>query len=177
MKSALLKEECLSWMKRDIFLFKRLINLIEEIDFSTRTLQKEWFHTGRRLWFPAMRTHCNTLQHAATRCNTLQQIKSCPRIHVAWCYCWGYFHKACSFKMTTELTFQDFDQDCGLLLLWEHCNTLQHAATHCNTLRSSLWVDASVRTLQHTATCYSTLRWIFGLGSCGLHAPQTLQIP
>jgi len=109
-RSINIDEECLSCMKTDVFLFKRLIKIIKEIhkeiDCNSRTLQKEWFHTGRPQWFAAMRTHCNTLQHTATRCNTLkhtatrcntlQQIKSCPCIHVAWCYCKEHFHKALS---------------------------------------------------------------------------------
>jgi len=45
-------------------------------------------------------TRCNTLQHAATRCNTLQHTAAYPRPAV--------------------------------IMTATHCNTLQHTATHCN---------------------------------------------
>jgi len=40
-----------------------------------------------------------------------------------------------------------------------HCNTLQHTATHCNTLQF-IWYGAHCNTLQHTATHCNTLQHI-----------------
>jgi len=58
-------------------------------------------------------THCNTLQHAATRCNTLQHTAThCNTLHHTATHC------AIGFVCERQT----------------HCNTLQHIATHCNTL-------------------------------------------
>jgi len=62
-------------------------------------------------------TRCNTLQHATTRCNTLQH---------ATTRCNTLQHAV------------------------THCNTLQHTATHCNTLQHArLHIDIA----EHTTRC------------------------
>ena len=74
----------------------------------------------------AMKYTCNTLQHAAPRCNALRCVCLCACLHVREmkkghsCYC-----------------------TCGGLHAATRCNTLQHAATRCNTL-------------QHTEVCVSS---------------------
>jgi len=89
-------------------------------------------------------THCNTLQHTATHCNTwpiLQDTathcntgKSCCR-----CYAW-----------TWMVSFGVLQAHCNTLQhTATHCNTLQHTATHCNTLQHG---HPRCNCLQHTAT-------------------------
>ena len=58
----------------------------------------------------AAATCCNTLQHAATRCNT----------HIATRHDTSLPYQRWTFSKKHTAT---------------HCNTLQHAATHCNTLQ------------------------------------------
>jgi len=65
--------------------------------------------------------HCNTPQHTATHCNTLTQ------------------HTATHSRTSIE----------SLVFTCAHCNTPQHTATHCNTLQHTA---THRNTLQHTAT-------------------------
>ena len=78
-------------------------------------------------------THCNTLQHAATRCNTLRH--------------------AATHCNTPEVTYSINQHPWHLGAVECYRNTLQHTATHCNTPQ-----HAATRCdmLQHTAT---HLRW------------------
>jgi len=55
-------------------------------------------------------THCNILQHTATRCKTLHYALHCNTLQHTATHCNTLQHTA------------------------THCNTLQHTATHCNTL-------------------------------------------
>jgi len=90
--------------------------------------------TGRNILF----IHCNTLQHTATRCNTLQCIVRCNTLqHTAM------HHNTLQHTAT-------------------HCNTLQHTATHYHTPQyivrcSPLAPSSSNKLLQHTATHCNTL--------------------
>ena len=89
---------------------------------------------------------CNTLQHAATRCNTLQHNNY---MHRRW-------RKCCALWIRHKRRCRD-------------CTTLLHTATHCNTLQhaATLWLHASptthqrrcrdCNTLQHTATRCNTM--------------------
>ena len=89
-----------------------------------------WCHHEhpREEWVTA--THYNTLQHTTTHCNTLQHPKSYDKITGLLC-CSDPFIPGCSWWPNYR----------GLLMsLWRsgewmgHCNTLQHTATHYNTL-------------------------------------------
>jgi len=80
-------------------------------------------------------THCNSLQLTATHCNTLQHI------------CNALQQPTTDAKSAGKLSSDDFVK---------HCNTLQHTATHCNIL-------------QHAATTYhrcqisrkAVIRWLW----------------
>jgi len=79
------------------------------------------------------RAHCNTLQHTATHCNTLQHTRRIAR--------WD------SDTLLQHTATHCQTQDVPHVGTWRaDCNTLQHTATHCNAL-------------QHTAThkTYRTL--------------------
>ena len=76
---------------------------------------------------------CNTLQHAATRCNTLQ---------------------LCIWFETCFVNHDVIDNR-ALQHTATHCNSLQHTATHCNTLQHTA---THCNTLQHTATHCNTLQ-------------------
>jgi len=124
---------------------------------------------------------CNTLQHAATHCNTPQ--------HSTHTLC----HIVCVYLLHTIYTHSHPTTHCNTLhTLYTHsmrvvathtlhtlphCNTLQHTATHCNTLQhtATLYTHSMshcmrvvathtlhtlplCNTLQHTATHYNTLQ-------------------
>jgi len=79
-----------------------------------------------------MHTHCSKiLQHAATRCKTLQHTAErrgmctatyCSTLHHTTTHCRVLRHERCSNIPQNRAT---------------HCNALQRAATHCNTSRAS----------------------------------------
>jgi len=75
-------------------------------------------------------TQCNTLQHTATQCQTLQQ-------NTLWHTVTHCNSLQSKHNHATHRT--------PLWAKYTHCNTLQHIATHRNTL-------------QHTATHYNTLQ-------------------
>jgi len=75
-------------------------------------------------------TRCNTLQHAAARCSTLQILfeSNVMQSHLIWCnHIW---YDAISFDMMQSHAIT-FDMT-WLLHIWYR---LQHAATRCNTLQ------------------------------------------
>ena len=104
-----------------------------------------WFGIGCGIWgaviikcylgtathchtLPHTATHCNTLQHSATHCNVLQHTATHCNTQGRW----------------LSSVLQCVAMCCRVLPLTlqhtaTHSNTLQHTATHCNTL-------------QHTAT-------------------------
>ena len=84
-----------------------------------------------------VRKHCNTLQHAAIHCDTLQYCNTKQRT-ATHCDTLRYSTVHCT-------TFQN---------VVAHCSTLHHAAPHCNTLQ---YVTTHCNTLQHTATHCNTL--------------------
>jgi len=70
-----------------------------------------------------------TLQHAATRCNTLKEVWRCGGFE-------GVIKCAEQHTATHCYTLQHTETHCNTLQNTEtHGNTLQHAATHCNTLQ------------------------------------------
>ena len=79
--------------------------------------------------------HRDTLQHAATHCNTRVFGVGCGHMpSCVWCK-WRHHFWMCLFS-----TLQRTATHCNALRYTAtHCDTLQHTATHCNTL-------------QHTAT-------------------------
>jgi len=125
-------------------------------------------------------THCNTLQHTATRiatnCNTLQHAlqQIATRYHRP---CKKVSHPTNTPLANIKLTLQHTATHCytlqhdALQHTVLHCNalplhlvrdinlTLQRAATHCNTLRhTATHCDTLRHTLQHTATYRNTLQ-------------------
>ena len=132
-------------------------------------------HTAK-LWntncnkYPA--THCNSMQHNTTHCNILQ-LSLC-------CYCrlragpWIVQHTA-TYCNTHSATYCNTHGN-------THCNphmlllsTLQHTATHCNTLQHT----ATHNTLQHTSfatvACGQGLGWRNTLQRTATHN-NTLQL-
>ena len=80
-------------------------------------------------------THCNTLPHTATHCNTL--------------HCNTLQHTATDGKHTAQhFTYPRY-------ICCDSCNMLPHTATHCNTLQHTA---TPYHTLQHTATHCNTLQ-------------------
>ena len=79
--------------------------------------------------------HYNTLQHAATRCNSLQHT-----MHIESCDC----------------TLQHVVTHCNTL---QHtaarCHTLQNTATHCNPLRHTIHIAPCVVSLHTTTHCHT----------------------
>ena len=114
-------------------------------------------------------TLCNTLQHSATHCNTLQT--RCNTLQPAACHRQGRLHRALLWNrrqsaayslrwsglFCRSLLLQHPATHCNTLHTATHCNTLQHTATHCNALEHTAthW-----NTLQHTATHCNTLQHI-----------------
>ena len=125
------------------------------------------------------RTHCNTLQHTATHCNTLQHTAThcntlCCNTLEAHCYRIHCGSQNQSFALmissrihcNTQQTLQHtplqhtcnaLQQDPSRQLESELCvydcieDTLQHIATHCNTLQHA-HCNTPATHLQHPAT-------------------------
>jgi len=103
-----------------------------------------------------------SLQHTATRCNTLQHTPSeigrerrryAKRNARKWVV--SYTHNTRDIWMSLCNTLQHNAK---------HCSTQQHPAKHCNTLQHTRvtyeWVSAThCQTLQHTTTHCNTLIW------------------
>jgi len=89
------------------------------------------------LWCTA--THCNTLQHIATHCNT--HITNGPQFTTRS----SWLSEPHCNRAQRKSGFQ-----CARTSPVLYCNTLQHTATHCSTLQRN--------TLQQTATHCSTLQ-------------------
>ena len=81
--------------------------------------------------------------------------------HINTCVCWGVSYSyvghisrtgvPCRNSRTLQLTATQCITQMYLCVANAHCNTLQHATSHCNT-------PAHCNTLQHTATHYITLQ-------------------
>ena len=111
-------------------------------------------------------THHNTLQHTATRCNTLQNWSrwTNPNSILVTNKLFMKRHTNCSTAKQNK-ALQHTTTYCNTLqhtIIYRdtlqrtatHCNTLQRTATHCNTLQHSA---ARCNTLQHAATRCNTL--------------------
>jgi len=81
-------------------------------------------------------THCNSLQHTATRSYTLQ--------HTA---------THCNKFARRHRCFTRQWMSCGISKGATHCNTLHHTATHCNTMQHTA---THCNTSPHTATYCNT---------------------
>ena len=106
-----------------LFALMGWLRLVGSLKFRDRSERHESFSSE---------THCNTLQHIATRCNTL--------LHA------GTHCNTLQQTATRHNTLQHAAT---------HCNTLQHTATRCNTL---LHAATRSNTLQHIATHCNTLQ-------------------
>jgi len=86
----------------------------------------EFLHMRMSTWsLMVAATHCNTLQHAATRYNTLQH--TATQADFGEFCTWEWLHDRCN-------TLQHAATRCNTPYhAATHCNTLQHAATHCHT--------------------------------------------
>ena len=97
---------------------------------------------------------CNTMQHTATQCNTVQQYTCNALQRSATLY--NTLHSSAILHTTVQHYVSaihcNIVQHCTI-----HCNTVQHYASQCNTTqhRATLCV---CNTLQHTATLYFELR-------------------
>ena len=119
--------------------------------YTKRNLQSGLYKTDQQKWNVAalyqtrLAAHCNTLQHAATYCNTLNTLQHAAALYQARpaAHCNTLQHTA-----THCNTLQHIEYTAA------HCNTLQHTATHCNTLQHTA---THCNTLQHTATHCNTL--------------------
>jgi len=117
-------------------------------------------------------SHCKSLQHTATHCNTQQLVSHMTHMsHVAHTHTWVMAHVQV-LSVAHCSTLQHAVTRCNTL---QHaatrCNTLQHAPAHsfrntCNTLHHTRrvgnetqlknLVDADCNALQHTATHCNT---------------------
>jgi len=127
-------------------------------------------------------THCNTLQHTATRHttthnNTLQHTKAIEWVEFYVPLSLQHTATHCNTLNTTHDNTQQTQQHTAThksdrvsrilcdILTATHYNTLQHTATHCNTThgntqqhtRAIEWVELTVKlSLQHIATHCNT---------------------
>ena len=86
---------------------------------------------------------CNTLQHTATRCNTLLRPRNRPHTCVPWLV------YICDFTCSYEQVFWCRGALLPLKTPTRRCNTLQHTALHCIALHHTA---SHCNTLQHAAT-------------------------
>ena len=107
-------------------------------------------------------THCKTLQHTATRCNTPPPTAQCLRKNALCC-------NVCTQDRTrwsigTCRTLQRTATHCNALQRTAthcntrtvtHCNALQRTATHCNALQRT---TPHCNTMRHSATYCNILQ-------------------
>jgi len=100
-------------------------------------------------------THCNTLQHFATQCNTMQRTATHCMHHRKGLGIISATRCNTLQNLATSATPGDTLQHTAT-----HCNTLQHAATRCTTLQHTERTIKKVLTssLQHTATHCNALQ-------------------
>jgi len=146
------------------------------------------------------RDHCNILQHAASRCNTLQRHTPGRMLMATWTHR-DTAALVCSHPVNPDLTRKEIKLLSKISKYYHlpgiccnvatYCNTLQHTATHCNTLQHYppiYTLLSSIRcmlqhcnTLQHAATCCSTLRQTSTPGNttrrCMSHGTHMCQSP
>jgi len=112
-------------------------------------------------------THCNMLQHAATRCNTLQLVYRTPTclascaLQTRVAVCCGVLQCVAVRSSVLQLFFvrnsclshSDLSRK-SWILITNNCNTLQHTATHCNTLQhTATHCNTSFESLASRALC------------------------
>jgi len=105
-------------------------------------------------------TYCNTLQHDATHCNgRSSQHLSLFLAQSNLTICGTLQHTATAILCNILHTLQQALEPASLpfYLSFNIC-TLQHAATHCNTLHTVQHTATHCNTLQHTATHCNTLQ-------------------
>ena len=149
-------------MKLTIWYRKQTAPQDNTADFSRISILFEnlyTFHTA---------THCNALQHTATHCNALQHTAQgtathCNTLQHIATLCKTLQHIATHCNALQKDNIADLRNNAHfsrISILFENLyNTLQHTATHCNTLQHSA---THYNTLQHTAThCTRTILPIF----------------
>ena len=85
-------------------------------------------------------SHCNTLQHTATHCNT--SADALCQLAVAYVYEHMYSHcntlqHAATHCNTSAHVLCQLAVACVYEHIYSHCNTLQHTATRCNALQQT----------------------------------------
>ena len=102
-------------------------NTLQHIVTLQHTATEEW---KQQIWYfnhslQRTATHCNTLQHTATHCNKLQHILQHTLTEEWEQQTWflNLSFSKCWLKQVHTYSY-----------LSPRCNTLQHTATHCNTL-------------------------------------------
>jgi len=113
-----------SWLVWHSVLLKDAAQRVAKSEWLFETLQHTATHGNTR---QHTATHGNTRQHTATHCNTLQRIVSfCRMRRLMW-------------HMLATSRLADIGKRKWLFNTLQHtathCNTLQHTATHCNTLQ------------------------------------------
>ena len=95
-------------------------------------------------------SHCNTLQHTATLCNTLQHRNTLEHI---------------ATHCNTGIRY----------LLVTHCNTLQHTATHCNTLQHTATQGFGIYLWHRTGSWWAfwRKRTFLSILNCSVRASAT----
>jgi len=96
-------------------------------------------------------THCNTLQHTATHCNTLQHTATYQKRGRSRGWAAGCVAR-CSPTMRGTAPACTYVND-TLQHIATHCNTLQHTTAHYTTLQHAA---TQCHKLQHTASQYQT---------------------
>ena len=107
-------------------------------------LQKRW--PRQKSLLVSHKWHCNTLQHTATHCNTLQRHGDSMSDMVTPCQNCDISHKWHGNHELLRIGVASLMSGIGGCFVTKHasysyascCNTLQHTATHCNTLQSRL---------------------------------------
>jgi len=93
-------------------------------------------------------THCNTLQHTAMHCNALKRTEThCNMLQHTFAIGAGNF----------ERSGEDWDAKNGCFQKGCDCSMLQHTATHYNNCNALKHTVTLYNTLQHTATHCNTL--------------------
>ena len=122
----------------DVQVLRWIIRLLRVRTVARRYMRWCFSAVRNLLWLLVTRycniTHCNTLQHTATQCNTGDSVMQHNSMHAA-----------CMHYNTLQHTST-------------HDNMLQQAATHFSTLKH---IASCCNKLQHTATHRGYMRWCF----------------
>jgi len=175
-------------MKRALYFIKRALQYTKRALYSVKkaiySVSPRFFQRAPTSSYVAF-THCNTLQHTATHCNTHRFFQ-----HALKCFFVRLISKEpCILLKETYIlaktpctlsTVSNFQNArTHFYVVWTTCNTLQHTAAFCNTLQLTVSIrtiallcDAGYElrcyqmqrtvthfnTLQHTATHCHTLQ-------------------